>query len=180
MSSLSAVSQIVLKQAGWFPERKVDPTPWLNRLDEAGYPIFEALVNVLTHLGGITVVTTPFQQRPFFIEQMQQHVILHPRTNPVFEFLPDRAEATSSTQAPLWHSLYYLKHRSLQIAPIGLFREQHRICSLFILSNGHVFNGVWTFIGKEKDNKVPGLRYLGDTIEESINRTLADILALWY
>ena len=69
MSSLTKVSSLILKDSGWSPERKVDPTYWTDLLKKTDFPIFEALVNVLEKFSGLAITTLPFQEKPFFIEK---------------------------------------------------------------------------------------------------------------
>jgi hypothetical protein len=68
MSALTQVSDLILSGSGWFPERKVDPSYWLDLLKETEFPIFEALVNILKEFGGLKITTLPFQEKPFFLE----------------------------------------------------------------------------------------------------------------
>jgi len=176
MSSVTEISQRILKDSGWFPERKIDATFWIRLLQKADYPIFEALEYVLENFGGLKIVTSSFQEESFFIKQ-QEAILLH-RSDPIIEFLPGKSKAIELSQAPLWKSLHYLKNKDLEIAPIGIFRHTYpRAYSLFVLSNGSIYGG-GSYSTNESDN-LPGLFYLGHDIENAINNTIEDFLAFW-
>lgn len=178
MSSLTHISNLILKDSGWSTERKVDPSFWINLLRKTDFSIFEALVNILENFGGLKITTLPFQEKPFLIGQ--QKAILLQRADPILEFLPDKSESVTLAQASLWKSVHYLKNKHLEIAPIGIFRYVYSpIFDLFVLSNGNIFGGGEYWEGNNRDNKVPGLFYLGNDIEDAINNTLEEFLAYW-
>jgi len=45
----------VLKAAGWYPERRIDPEPFISVLREEGYEVSSAVVEFLSRFGGLTV-----------------------------------------------------------------------------------------------------------------------------
>lgn len=178
MSALTDISKLVLKDSGWSPERKVDPTSWIKLLEGVGYPVFDTLVNILESYGGLTIITSQFQEKPFLLDQ--QKVILLQRSDPLFEFLPDKSEAVELSQASLWESIHYVQDRHLKIAPLGFRSFSYpRLHNFFVLSDGSIFGGGKYWEDDNRDNKMPGLFYLGSDIEDAINNALEEILAYW-
>jgi len=177
MSYLTKASSLILRDSGWSPQRKVDPSYWIDSLKKTDFPIFEALINCLEKFGGLTITTLPFQERPFFIEK-QQAVILQ-RADPILELSPNKSKAIELSQAEQWKSLHYLKNKHLEIAPIGVFRYAYPPpFDLFILSNGNIFGGGRYWTVKEGDERL-GLFYLGNDVEDAINNTIEEFLAFW-
>ncbi len=178
MSDLADISKLVLKDSGWSPERKVDPTPWIKLLENTGYPAFDALVNILECYGGLKITTSQFQKKPFILDQ--QKVILVQRSDPLFEFTPDKSEAIELSQVSSWKSLNYVQNRHLQIAPLGIRSFSYpRLHDFFVLSDSRIFGGGEYWEGDNRDERVPGLFYLGNDIEDAINNALEEILAYW-
>ena len=175
MKSFSEISQQILKYSGWHPNRKTDTTVWIQQLEQAGYSIFDTVVNMLAQFGGLEVTTKAFEEKIFKVNEDVEATIFK-REDPLFSFYPNQSKAIH--QASMFTTLDYLKAQHLQIAPIGYYRYIQPVdISLFALSDGRIFGGGTYCIGSLKcKRKQPGIYFMGDSIEEVINVSIRELI----
>lgn len=166
MFSFSEISQLVLKPAGWYPERKVDPTPWLNFLEQEGYTVFEAAVKILEQLGGLKVggknaPSFVFDKSPAFLSDNTKIFFVG---YPNFDFIADDAPDSDRDSALYFRANSLLKKQGLDIFPLGSIRD---ITTLFVVSDGRIFEG--QFYGPKGYEYEASLIFLGETIAEAIH-----------
>ncbi|WP_176560085.1 SUKH-3 domain-containing protein [Brevibacillus dissolubilis] len=52
---ISEKTQLLLRKAGWQPDRKIDITDYISVLENEGYTLFPAAIEFLTEFGGLKV-----------------------------------------------------------------------------------------------------------------------------
>lgn len=179
MSFLNEISKTILHESGWFVEREVEPRGWLETVRNAGFPVFESATQIFRQFGGLSIFTKSFQEKPFFIDDNQSAILLN-ASEPMIEFLPEKSEAIRLNQVLEWRGINYLKVNSLDITPIGTYRFLYpRPFDLFVLSNGQIFGGGRYQPDNRSTERVPGLFYVGDNVEDAVNRIIGRVLAYW-
>src|SRR5687768_5120011 len=99
--TFSEQSQIILRDIGWFPERKVDPSLWIDHLHDAGYKVFDAAKDIFEELGGLhsqKVSNSLFTDLFSLSDKSKVHFITHP----AIDFLVDDAPGSNSDASPYW------------------------------------------------------------------------------
>jgi len=174
MFAFSEVSQIVLRSAGWEPQRSVDPTLWLDFLQQEGYCVFEAAVTILEHLGGLDLKEYIPALVPASLAAGTP-VVLADNTQilfddyPTFDFIPNSTPDSDYDMAAFWTTNSLLKKQGLEIFPIG---SLNYMTTWFVLSDGRIFKSEFYApegYNYDHENEPANLIYLGKTIAEAVN-----------
>jgi len=164
MIAFSEKSQIILRDIGWFPERKVETFPWINNLQQAGYDVFDAARKILEHLGGLPL-KEPSAYKGFI--SLSDNTRIHFATHPNFDFIADNTPESDSERAVYWKENSFIKANGLQICPIGSIRG---ITTLFVVSDGRIFIGQFYVPKSYHGDKEASLTFLGHTIVEAVDK----------
>jgi len=170
--SFSEKSQIILKDIGWFAERKVNPLTWINNLEAAGYKAFDVARKILEHLGGLdSNNASNLSTTPIFLSDKTQILFA---THPAFDFIADNTPDSDRDSAIYWKENAFIKNNGLDIFPIGSIRG---IITLFVVSDGRIFKGqFYTPQGYDGENRA-SLIFIGNTISEAINKLTEQTIA---
>jgi len=163
MFDFSTTSQAILRDIGWFAERKVDINPWVNQLQQDGYRAFDISIQLLEHLGGLDSNDASKSRKPVHLLNNSQVFFA---THPGFDFIAIDTPDSDQDSAALWIENSFIKQNNLDIFPIGSIRG---ITTLFVVSDGRIFEGQFYAPRNYKGEKQPSLKFLGNTIAEAVN-----------
>jgi hypothetical protein len=163
MFTFSEKSQIILRDLGWFPERKVDPTPWINNLQQAGYTPFDAARKILEHLGGLPLKKPSAYKGVISLSDNTEILFA---THPAFEFSADDPPESNSDSAIYWKGHSFVRENSLEICPIGSIRA---IITLFVVSDGRIFIGQIYAPKNHPGGQRVSLTFVGNSIGEAVD-----------
>lgn len=164
MFTFSEKSQIILKDIGWFPERRVDSSSWINNLQKAGYTTFETARKILEHLGGLPS-KKPSGYKDYI--SLSDSTQIHFATHPAFDFIADQTPESNSDGAVYWKDHSFIKENHLEICPIGSIRA---ITTLFVVSDGRIFIGQFYAPKGYHGDKEASLTFLGNSIDVAIDK----------
>ncbi len=166
MFTFSEKSQILLRDIGWYPERKVDPSLWIGKLQQVGYPVFDAARQILERLGGLHSDKVSHSILSDFIT-LSDNTKIQFATHPAFDFIADLTPHSDSESAPYWLQHSFIKKNRLDICPVGSLRA---ITTLFVVSDGRIFTGEFYAPKGYGEDKQASLIFLGNRIDEAINK----------
>lgn len=164
MFDFSEKSQIVLKDLGWFIERRVNVDAWMNKLQSDGYKAFDVAREILEHLGGLdSSSASGLTKSPLSLADNTQIIFaLHP----AFDFIADKTPDSDKDSAIFWNEHSFIRQNNLNIFPIGSIRG---ITTLFVLSDGRIAEGFFYAPPNYNGENEASLKLIGDTIADAIN-----------
>ena len=176
MENISKPVELWLRAQGWSPERRVDPTPWLELLiDRCGYPYFACLEDTLIRLGGL-----PLQQSkeliriPVTASYGQYQWLISSKGLP--HFMPDQSRFCDPGDGEFWNSIPWLRANNLHVCCIGMLDFFQ---GLFLCSDGRLFYGqYYQHLDRATDEDHFGLKLLGATVAEGLNAIVVRLYSL--
>jgi SUKH-3 immunity protein len=168
MFTFSEKSQIILKDMGWFPERKVDPSLWISSMQQVGYSGFDKAGKILENLGGLhsgKVSNSIFENFIVLPDNTKIHFAIHP----AFDFIATDTPSSNRDAVPYWKEHPFIKENGLDIFPIGSIRA---ITTLFVASDGSIFTGEFYAPKDFHGDKQASLICLGSTIDKAVDKLI--------
>jgi hypothetical protein len=121
MKGLATETEAVLRLAGWQPDRRIDPAPWITQLEAERFTRNEPAVAVLANLGGLQLAPTSVNQKLYCPD------IVH--------FDPVIAASGDRDKVAMWE-----EHCHMSLFPIAEVQGGPVVCcsptSVFILAYG--------------------------------------------
>ncbi|ABX04189.1 MAG TPA: hypothetical protein DEF47_00480 [Herpetosiphon sp.] len=134
---LSQLAETVYRQLGWTPDRDIDPTPHLEHIKQATYPIFPLAEAFLRQFGELT--TLGCYNRFIFDNQVFEHQGTPYRLWRMFEnFIPAYSQHADYEAAPYWLNHPLIANYGRLLCPIGSYDVENTI---FLTADGWVMTG---------------------------------------